>query len=114
MGILGGIVGVMLGWAIGQSSIWGRISISSVRRCRGALLVGAVVAGGICYRVCFRSKPWSRVSIPRDALPALIPCKPYATSKLDRCIAVSELQCCSRYLSFQYQPKLRAGSNAMR
>jgi len=55
MGILGGIVGVILGWAIGQVITWARISISSVSLFRPSIS-GQCLGGWLHLPWCLRSQ----------------------------------------------------------
>ncbi len=83
MGVLGGIVGVVLGWTIGHVINLGtNIYLKRQALPPGKFLVGAVVAGGRGHRFCFRRQPGFRPVSRRPAPLASIPCRRCATSKL--------------------------------
>ena len=81
MGLLGGVVGVALGWTIGHIINLG----TNIYLKRQALppessLVGAMVAGGSGHRFCLHRQPGFR-PVPGCARGTSIPCRRFVTSK---------------------------------
>ena len=95
MGILGGIVGVALGWAIGQVINFGT-NIYLKSQSLPPEHFWAVPWWLVVLRSFLRSwSAWFPASIPPDAPPGSIPCRRCATSKLTRMIRALRLVCLS-------------------